>query len=218
MEYYSLAIKLICSDFDGVLSNVDRDFSKNGWYSSLREDDKILSNDIQNFLFKSNRKFLISSWMSGEINYKDINAIIANRFDFDYSYLEKQLINSAKKLKLNWNLIETYQKHRKNGVKVVLTTDNMDIFSLYTVKENNLNVYFDNIYNSFDLKSLKTSNEFELYKNIAKENNIELYEILIVDDGEKMIEKAKSIGFTTYLYNQSTYFDFERDLCKILLC
>lgn len=211
-----MTIKLVCSDCNGVLNNVDGDYSKSGWYSNISSDNSNLYDEINKFLFRSNKKYLISSWMSGEINYKDINKIIANNFEIDYEYLNEKLVESAKNLELNWDLINIYQKYRKNGLKVYITTDNMDIFSLYTVPANNLNNYFDNIYNSSNLKNLKENNEFKLFKEIANDNNLKSEEIIIVDDSKEVIEKAKENGFNTYLYNQDTYSNFENELFKML--
>lgn len=211
-----MVIKLICSDCNGVLNNVDKDYSRSGWYSTISIDNRDLYNNINKFLFLSGKKYLVSSWMSGEITYKDINRIVADKFNLDFSYLNEKLVESAKNIEINWDLINIYQKYRKIGLKVVITSDNMDIFSEYTVPSKNLNNYFDCIFNSYDLKFLKESDEFKLYKQIAKDNGLELSEVLIVDDAEKLIEKAKEIGFSTYLYNQNTYKDFENILSKML--
>lgn len=124
--------------------------------------------------------------------------------------MQRHLEESARILELNWDLIDIYQKYRKKNVKVVITSDNMDVFSEQTVPYNKLNNYFDEIYNSSDLGYLKETNDFELYRNLAKTNSLELDEVLIVDDTEKLINNAKDLGFSTYLYNQDTFGNFEK--------
>ena len=153
-----MTIKLICSDCNGVLNNVDGDYSKTGWYSTILQDNYELYNKISKFLFRSGKNYFINSWMSGEINYKDINSILAINFDTSIDYLNKKLIDSAAKLELNWKLVKTYQYFREKGLKIFITTNNMDIFSLYTVPAQNLNNYFDKIYNSFDINLIDESN------------------------------------------------------------
>ena len=70
-------IKLICSDCDGVLANVDHDYSKSGYYVNK---DNIQTYDcIHKFVFQS--KYLIKSWMVNEITYGEINKIIADRLN-----------------------------------------------------------------------------------------------------------------------------------------
>ena len=212
-----MSIKLICSDCNGVLNNVDGDYSKTGWYSTISKDKPDLYSKIHKFIFCDNpiimdNEGLIPLWMSGKLTYKDVNKILSNNLNIDISYLDEKLIESAKKLELDWNLIKIYQKFRKNDVKVFITSDNMDIFSLFTVPANNLNDYFDKIYNSFDLNCLKHGNDFELYRKIASENNLELSEVLIVDDSRDIIDRAKEIGFSTYLYNFDTYMNFEKEM------
>jgi len=211
-----MAIKLICSDCNGVLNNVDGDYSKSGWYSTVSTDDVSLYNQIYRFLFASNRRYLIYSWMAGEITYKDINRIIADYFKVDRDYLTKKLIESAKNLELNWNLIDVFQRCRKDGIKATITSNNMDIFSLYTVPANNLNNYFDEIYNSSNIGYLKDFNDFELYKNIAKKYNIDVSEILVIDDSRRILESLENIGFSVYLYNNDTYMNFESALNEML--
>lgn len=197
-----MTIKLICSDCNGVLNNVDGDYSKSGWYSTIAVDDAELYAKINKFLFS--KKYLISSWMSGEIGYRDINKIVASNFDVRYDYLNEKLIESAKKLELNWDLIRTFQNFRKGGGRVVITSDNMDIFTLYTVAANNLNDYFDGIYNSSDIGHLKDFDNFQLYRNLAEENGVSFAEVLVVDDSRRIINGVMELGFAGYLYNLDT--------------
>lgn len=212
-----MSIKLICTDCNGVLNNVDGDYSKSGWWTTVGCE---LYDKIFKLLFKNNetdgKRYLMSSWMSGEISYKDMNRFVSSVFGIDENYLNDKLVESAKNLVLNWDLIKIFEKQRKNGLKVMITTDNMDIFSEYTVPANELNKYFDNIFNSADLGYLKTDDEFKLYKKIAQDNNLKLSEVLVVDDGKKLIKKAEEIGFSVYLYNQETYMDFESTLDEML--
>lgn len=208
-----MTIKLICSDSNGVLNNVHQDYSRAGcgWWSSIINDDPKLYEKINNFVFGES-KYLCNSWMCNEISSRDMNKILSDRFEVDENYLEKMSVESGKGLLLNWDLINIYQKQRKKGLKVVITTDNMDVFSLYTVPFNNLNDYFDDIFNSAELGHLKEYDDFRLYKKIAEDNGLKLSEILIVDDTKKLIDKAEKIGFSTYLYNQDTYMNFENVL------
>jgi FMN phosphatase YigB (HAD superfamily) len=210
-----MTIKLICSDCDGVLANIDHDYSKSGYYVGIRKKNQKTYDNIQRFLGNTDcgwdaNRFLLKAWMNGEITYKELNRMIAYKFDCDPDYLDKELLKSAEELEMNWTLIELYQKYRKNGIKVVITTDNMDIFSLGTIPANKLDLYFDKIYNSFDLKILKRDNNFGLYKKIAEENELKLEEVLIVDDTVSLIDRGKELGFSVYLFNSSSCNGFEK--------
>lgn len=204
-----MAIKLICSDCNGVLNNVDGDYSKSGFYSTIANENEELYRAINEFLFRGGSKHLGRAWMAGEISYTDLNTILSLKFNCEYSYLNSKLEESARLLELNWDLIKIYQRFRKNNIKVVITSDNMDIFSRQTVPHNKLNDYFDEIYNSSDLKHLKEENEFELYRKLANKYGLNTKEVLIVDDGQRLIRKARKLGFSAYLYNQNTCDKFE---------
>jgi hypothetical protein len=59
----------------------------------------------------------------------------------------KILTESIKEYEWNWDLINLYQVYRQKGIKVFITTDNMDIFDiLYTVFKklaHNVKVVYD---------------------------------------------------------------------------
>ena len=189
-------IKLICSDVNGVLEHIDHDYSKSGYYKTKNIDSKF-SDKINNVFIQY--KYLIKSWMTNEISFKEINKI---------------LIQSIKEFEWNWDLINLYQEYRQKGIKVVITTDNMDIFSKIAVSYNDFNKYFDKIYNSADIKLLKEENNYQFFNDISKEYNLKTNEVLIVDDNKRTIEETGKMGYKTYLYNMDTYKDFEKWINK----
>ena len=65
-------IKLILSDFDGVLNNVERDYTNTGFYTTIRNENPELMQKIANFLFKSSSGHITKAWMSGDISYKEL--------------------------------------------------------------------------------------------------------------------------------------------------
>jgi FMN phosphatase YigB (HAD superfamily) len=197
-------IKIICCDCNGVLEHIDHDYTKSGYYVNESE---IIKN-INNFIFRA--KHLFKSWMTGEITYKDINKILSFKFKTDEEYLNKLLIQNMKDFVWNWDLINLFQKYRKENIKILMTTNNVDIFSLIAVPYNNFSDYFDKIYNSADIKYLKEENDLQLFKEISFEYKIDKSEILIIDDNKDIIQKALELGYRTYLYNLETYNNFEK--------
>lgn len=197
-------IKLILSDFDGVLNNVERDYTNTGFYTTIRNENPELMQKIANFLFKSSSGYITKAWMQGDISYKELNMLMARKFNTTEDYLNKCLIESVKKMKLNENLINFYQKQRAINTKVCIMSDNMDIFSEVSVQHFNLNKYFDKIYNSADLKQLKRDKNCELAKKIANEFDCEYKDILVIDDGKKLLDELNEYGFKTFLYNNET--------------
>jgi FMN phosphatase YigB (HAD superfamily) len=202
-------IRLILSDFDGVLSNVDRDFTKSGYYTTIRQENPKLAKNIEDFLFKSDNH-ITKDWMRGKISYRDLNSLMAYKFDSNFDYLNQELVKSVKKMKLNSELMDFYHILRqKYQIKVSIMSDNMDIFSEISIPYFKLDEKFDKVYNSSDLKQMKKDNNWDLPKNIAKEFGLKYEEILVVDDWEELTDELKKFGFHTFLYNDTTRNNFE---------
>jgi FMN phosphatase YigB (HAD superfamily) len=197
-------IKLICCDCNGVLEHIDHDYTKSGIYV----DDSEVIGKINNFIFGT--KHLLNSWMTGEITYKELNKLLSYKFNVNEKYLDDLLVQNMNDFIWNWDLIKLFQKHRNQRIKVFITTNNNDIFTLVAVPKNNFNKYFDKIYNSADIKYLKEENNLQLFKEISLEYKIEESEMLIIDDNKSIIKKADELGYKTYLYNSETSNDFEK--------
>jgi FMN phosphatase YigB (HAD superfamily) len=208
-----MAIKLICSDCNGVLEHVNQDYSKTGYYVSQKtvpaEQQEMLCL-IREYIFSRAAKSLLESWMRNEISYKQFNKIAAGKFNQDDEFLNRTLELSVTEFEWNWDLINLYQHYRKRGIGVVMTTDNMDIFSLVAVPFNKFDTMFDKIYNSADIGMLKDDNNLQLFKDITCEYDLSFDEILIIDDGKPFLDKACNLGFKTYLYNAETCKNFEQ--------
>lgn len=209
---------MICSDCDGVLANVaDRKYEESGFYIYVYKANSALYDKINDFVFsdKKNGRRLLDAWMVGAITHKQINRILAENFGCDPDYLDESLLRGCREMKFDWNLIGLFQKYREMGLKVFITTDNIDAFSDVTVPTQKLKKYFDKIYNSFSAGMLKIDNNCQLFRNIAEENLLTPAETLILDDNEKIIGAAEKLGFKTYLYNYRTYLDFEKWFLKL---
>ncbi|MDD2840265.1 MAG: HAD hydrolase-like protein [Rickettsiales bacterium] len=208
-------IKLILSDFDGVLNNVERDYTNTGFYTTIRNENPELMQNIGNFLFKSKTGHITKAWMQGDISYKELNVLMARKFNTTGEYLNKHLVESVKKMKLNDKLINFYQTQRAKGIKVYIMSDNMDIFSEISIKHFNLDKYFDKIYNSADMKQLKRDNNCELAKRITTEFGCNNEDVLVIDDGKKLLDELNEYNFKTFLYNNETQNQFENWFAKL---
>jgi len=196
-------VKLICTDCNGVLEHIDHDYSISGYYKGNTE----IIDKINNLIFSS--KYLLKSWNVNEITSKELNKIFSHKFNISEIFLNELLIQNIKDFSWNWDLINLFQIYRGQGIKIIMTTNNIDLFTEIAVPYNNFNSYFDKIYNSADLMCLKEDNDFELYKKIAIEYGLNKSEILVIDDNQYIIEKLSEYGFETYLYNKETYNKFE---------
>jgi FMN phosphatase YigB (HAD superfamily) len=111
--------------------------------------------------------------MTGEITYKELNKLLSYKFNVNEKYLDDLLVQNMNDFIWNWDLIKLFQKYRNQRIKVFMTTNNNDIFTLVAVPKNNFNKYFDKIYNSADIKYLKEENGLQLFKEISFEYKIE---------------------------------------------
>jgi FMN phosphatase YigB (HAD superfamily) len=197
-------IKLICCDCNGVLEHINHDYSKSGIYVDNSE----IIGKINNFIFGT--KYLLNSWMTGEITYKELNRLLSYKFNVNENYLDDLLVQNMNDFIWNWDLINLFQKYRNQNIKVLMTTNNNDIFTLVAVPKNDFNKYFDKIYNSAEVKYLKEENNLQLFEKISFEYKINKNEILIIDDNKSIIKMANELGYKTYLYNMETSNDFEK--------
>ena len=200
--------KLVLCDFDGVLSRFDEPSKKEGFYAPLLLENPTLHKEILGLLFSSGNH-LGKSWMSGQITYTDVNALMAHKFGVDKEYLDTALLKSLQHFTLNRPLLGILQDLRRLGTTVVLMSDNMDVFTQYVVPQLELNVFFDAIYSSAAVQKMKSDNHWELPKTIARNYGCDYAEVLVIDDWELLTTSLATLGFTTFLYQQETRSAFE---------
>ncbi|MBI1833424.1 MAG: HAD hydrolase-like protein [Candidatus Andersenbacteria bacterium] len=166
--------KTILFDFDGVLC-FDYFYT-----TTLKPEHSEIADWIAKNVFEGNRE-LVRRWMRGEVTSDQVNDDIASRTGIDVEILKEAFEESVRLMKLDDQLLALINTLRKQGTKVGLVTDNMDVFSEITVKNNNLSQKFDAVVNSADYGFLK------------KEQNGRLFDIALEKLGEKNISKSLMI-------------------------
>lgn len=208
--------KLILCDFDGVLTRFDSNSQKEGFYAPLRSSNPIVYEKIVHFLFSTDN-YLGKSWMSGQITYTDVNALMAHKFGVERSYLDRVLLESLENFTLNRSLLSLLQVLRRLGTTVVIMSDNMDVFTRYVVPNLGLDQFFDAIFSSSDLQKMKSHNDWELPKAIAKKYDCDYADVLVIDDWEELITSLSPMGFCTFLYTEERHSDFEKYINELWL-
>lgn len=203
-----MQLKLLISDFDGVIYNFDRNNIQDGLYCGIKDKDPILHNNIKDFLFGQNRH-IFYAWMRGWVNHNDLHYLMARKFNTTIEFLDKELFKSIEQFSLNWELLNSIKSYRDKGIQTYMLTDNLTPFTEMLVPYFKLNDFFDKIYSSSDYHILKSDNNGEWIENIIRENNFLPQETLFIDDGEENIKNAKDKGINTYLYNFDTRFHFD---------
>jgi FMN phosphatase YigB (HAD superfamily) len=138
--------KVVFVDWDGTLSD-SRFWGR--WAGASRYE------QIQEVLFRGGHD-LLKDWMRGLIKYEAILQYAEAKTGIPYKDLEDELRYSSENMKyINPSVIEKVQKLRATGVKVVIATDNMDVFRHWTVPALQLDTLFDGILVSDSRSALK---------------------------------------------------------------
>ena len=139
-------------DWDGTLSD-------SRFWDRWRDDPERAEKygKIQNALFETvTGKRMLKFWMTGFWDYKQILTYVNESTGVSYGELENELRYSAENMKLiDDKVLDQVRQLRDIGKQVVIATDNMDTFDLWTVPALELNDHFDDILNSSSVKLLK---------------------------------------------------------------
>ena len=112
---------------------------------------------------------------------------------------------------VNYELIDFIENKLKNKYKVGLLT-NIPRSLIERIIPEKLNI-FDLVFISSDLKLIKPSKE--IFEVAIQKSGYQPNEILFIDDGEKNIEVAKSLGISVILYKD--FPSFISELQKLLV-
>lgn len=113
---------------------------------------------IQKALFEESiGRELLGNWMIGKSSYEEVLDYLENSTSIPYAKLAEELEESSKQMSyVDSDVIELVQALRAKGTKVVIATDNMDVFRHWTIPAMNLEELFDGIISSDAQKALKT--------------------------------------------------------------
>lgn len=159
--------------------------------------------NIVNFLFVENDT-LVQQWMKGEINEEKIIQIISEKFGYPKEVLREDLAESCRSMTFVSNeILPLIDMIRKEGVKCVIATDNMDIFSKYVVPALKLHDYFDDVLVSFNQKALKfdvteDENTIPFFEKYLKSNRLAYTDALLIDDRPDTSGVYEKLGFDMF--------------------
>lgn len=181
-----IEVETIVIDWYGTLSN-----SK--YWSGFERSDGKLYDAINNFLFNQHKQ-AVRDWMRGQKSYQQICKEISDALNQNYDLIVHGLLESAQNMQFDSQDIPALiQKIRGKGIRVILATDNMDVFADYTVPTLKLRENFDDILISTQKKVLKNDmvegklTFFNLFvENIRKGDK----KIILIDDdpGENILK------------------------------
>ena len=169
--------KVIFIDWDGTLSN-SRFWDR--WIGTDRY------NRIQKALFVDGREH-IRLWMTGLVSYGQVLRYVESSTGVLYQELVSELEYSAKHMKfIDDESIGLIQKLRGSGTKVVIATDNMDTFRVWSAPALELESSFDGILTSDTCGALKTemhgNGTSKFFSHFMAQNSIHPGESVLIDN------------------------------------
>lgn len=196
-----MKFRTILFDFDGVLS-FDRFYT-----STLKPEHSDVADWINKNIFEDDRE-LVHKWLRGEISAVQMNKDIADRAGIDLGILNQAFKKSVELMTLDEDLLALINEIRKQGIKVGLVTDNMDVFSEITIKNHKLNQKFDVVLNSADYGFLKKEQNGRLLDiALEKLGENDISRSLIVDDQPETIKLYEQKGGKGYVYKDFKEFE-----------
>lgn len=188
--------KVIFIDWNKTLSN------SRFWEQLENPEHKhnLIHEKIIKSLFVEN-KDLVNPWMQGKLTAEDICKIISENTGIEDEIIFEELAESARNMKFaSEEIPDLIKKLRSKGIKVVIATDNMDTFIRFTVKSMNLEVLFDEILNSYELKAVKgdfKDGKSLFFDDFIKRNNLSYAETVLLDDSTSNSDPLTQLGMQT---------------------
>ena len=169
--------KTIFVDWDGTLSN-SRFWDR--WIGTDRH------GQIQKTLFTDRLEY-VHLWMTGFMTYGQVLQYIESSTDIPYDALQQELEYSARNMKVIDDEVQSLiQKLQHKGAKVIIATDNMDTFRLWSVPQLGLETVFDGILTSDVQGALKSerynNGTSKFFSHYLTQNNLHPGESVLIDN------------------------------------
>lgn len=163
--------------------------------NKLKLENHALFRQFIDIIFENNPEGWQYDWARGKLSKEDVAKKISQAGIMPYEKVLQTFADCCSHQSLDFP--DTWQKIdaiRQKGIKVVLATDNWDIFTDYTVPSLDLNNHFDYILSSNKIGWLKRDIEngklpffdkFMQYQNLSKD------EVVLIDDAQINIETCQ---------------------------
>lgn len=176
---------LIIFDFDGVLCK------NKFFYCNESKKKPGLLKKIDDLVF-GEKHIIIDKWMRGDYKYGDVINIIEKELGISKKDIKLYLFKSIELFKISKNFINLLEKLKRHKYKLILVSNNVDIFDLISINCN-LKKYFEYIIKSTDIGYLKHEKNGILYDfALSKVNNIDFKNCLLIDDSKKACNAFKN--------------------------
>lgn len=183
-------IKAIVFDYGGVIELNDGDLIQD-----IADSLQITKEDWLKVYFTLNHLHNV-----GEKSWREVATLVADKFDASSAQISRiqDLLNEHdKKRVLNLGLIEIINDLKKKNYKIGLLS-NYSITLREKLIRLNIADLFDEIVISSEVKYQKP--QPEIFDIIAKKLGVANDEMIFIDDSQKSLEGAESMGYTPILF------------------
>lgn len=154
--------------------------------NKLKLENHALFRQFIDIIFENNPEGWQYDWARGKLSKEDVAKKISQAGIMPYEKVLQTFADCCSHQILDYpNTFEKIDKLRQTGIKVVLATDNWDIFTDYTVPSLQLNKHFDAVLSSNQIGYLKRDAQNEsipFFAGYLEKNNICAPESLLIDD------------------------------------
>ena len=166
--------------------------------NKLKVENHALFRQFINVIFENNPEGWQYAWARGKLSKEDAAQKISHAGIMPYEKVLQTFADCCSHQTLDYpNTFEKIDKLRQTGIKVVLATDNWDVFTDYTVPSLQLNKHFDAVLSSNQIGYLKRDEQKQsipFFAEYLEKNNIFAPESLLIDDNAlntEMCQKHK---------------------------
>lgn len=186
----------ILFDFDGVLCT-DRFYK-----ATLLPKYPEVYEWIKKNIFGNNE--IVEQWMRSEISSIGINKLISKNTNFPSSQLNALYEESVLKMGLVSEVVKIAFLLKQSGLKIGIVTNNMDVFTRFTVPNKRLDSVFDVVVNSADHGILKKEAGGKLFDVALQKLGEKIENAVMIDDSESTVQFFEAKGGRGHLYRNPT--------------
>lgn len=149
---------------------------------------------VQEFLF-TKKNPIVHEWMCGRLSSEEVASLAATATGIPADTLFEKLREGRAAMIVSSLALELILSLRPQ-YEVVLSTDNMDSFSRFTIPALGLTKYFDRILNSADLGRMKADENGRMFSDIA---GAAIADAHLLDNSPRTIQTFVALGGTEHL-------------------
>lgn len=169
--------------------------------NKLKIEDYALFRKFIEVIFENNPEGWQYDWARGKLTKEDAAEKISQTGIMSYEKVLQTFADCCSHQTLDYpEVLNEINKIRQKGIKVVLATDNWDVFTDYTVSGLNLHNYFDDILSSNQVGCLKRdilNNTSPFFENYLRKNKLKKDEVVLIDDAKVNSDTCKRCHIPT---------------------